>query len=183
MDTNAILKRADELFDDDRAQEAGAYLEKMAEQAVSEDRYGTAMSLFNELTGYYRNTGNLDAAWRCVDEIVRLIDLLDLWGTADAATAMLNIATVYKAAGDPAAALAIYKKCEPVFISENVGDRRLAGLYNNICATALETGRRDDALYYAEKAWRIAERVHMDGEGLEIVRKNYNAAKQAAVNV
>ena len=85
MDTNAILKRADELFDDDRAQEAGAYLEKMAEQAVSEERYGTAMSLFNELTGYYRNTGNLDAAWRCVDEIVRLIDLLDLWGTADAA--------------------------------------------------------------------------------------------------
>ena len=44
MDTNAILKRADELFDDDRAQEAGAYLEKMAEQAVSEERYGTAMS-------------------------------------------------------------------------------------------------------------------------------------------
>ena len=124
MDTNAILKRADELFDDDRAPEAGAYLEKMAEQAISEERYGTAMSLFNELTGYYRNTGNLDAAWRCVDEIVRLLDLLDLWGTADAATAMLNIASVYKAAGDPAAALAIYKKCEPVFMSENVGDRR-----------------------------------------------------------
>ena len=52
MDTNAILKRADELFDDDRAQEAGAYLEKMAKQAIAEERYGTAMSLFNELTGY-----------------------------------------------------------------------------------------------------------------------------------
>ena len=48
--------------------------------------------------------------------------------------------------------------------------------------TALETDRRDDALYYAEKAWNIAQRVHMDGESLELVRKNYNAAKQAAEN-
>lgn len=183
MDTNAILKRADELFDDDRPHEAGAYLEEMAKQAVAEKRYGTAMSIFNELTGYYRNTSDFDAAWRCVDEILKLIDILDLWGTADAATAMLNIATVYKAAGNHDAALAIYKKCEPIFISENVDDRRMAGLYNNICVTALETGRNDDAMFYAEKAWNIAKRVHMDGESLELVRKNYNAAKQAAGNV
>ena len=58
----------------------------------------------------------------------------------------------------------------------------MAGLYNNICVAALETRRHDDALYYAEKAWHIAERVHMDGESLEYVRKNYNAAKQAAEN-
>ncbi len=182
MDTNAILKHADELFDDDRPQEAGEYLRQMAEQAISERSYGTAMSLFNELTGYYRSVGDLDAAWRCVDKLIGLIDLLDLWGTSDAATAMLNIATVCKADGDPDSALAIYKKCEPIFISENVGDRRMAGLYNNICVTALETGRSEDALYYAEKAWHIAERVNMDGKDLELVRKNYNAAKKAAEN-
>lgn len=182
MDTNAILKYADELFEDDRPQDAGAYLQKMAEQALEEKHYGIAMSLYNELTGFYRHIKDFDSAWNCVEQIILLLDTLDLWGTVEAATAMLNIATVYKAAGLYDTAIAIYEKCEPIFLSEHVDDSRLAGLYNNICVLALETGRNEDALIYAEKAWHIAERVPMDGESLERVRKNYNAAKKAAEN-
>ena len=180
MDILEIFNRADELFDDDRPDEAGEYLARTAQQAYCDGNYSAALSIFNELTGYYRNSGNIDAAWLCVDKILELLDRLDLWNTAPAATSLLNIASVYRAAGMPTDAISIYKKCEPIFVSEGIGDKRLAGLYNNICTAALETGRSEDALYYAEKAWHIAQKVHMDGESLQKVHSNYIAARRAA---
>lgn len=179
MNANDILHQADLLFQADKPRQAGAYLEEMAGLAYEQQHYGTALSLYNELTGYYRNSGDLDGAWACAEKVIGLLDCLDLWGTADAATALLNIATVYKAAHLPEKALALYLQCEGIFRSQGIADARLAGLYNNICVTSMEAARYEDALLYGEKALQLSEQVPMVEEKRELVRENYYAAKQA----
>ena len=179
MNANDILHQADLLFQADKPRQAGAYLKKMASLAYEQQHYGTALSLFNELTGYYRNSGDLDGAWACAEKVIGMLDRLDLWGTADAATALLNIATVYKDARLPEKALALYLQCEGIFRSQGIEDARLAGLYNNICVTSMEAARYEYALLYGEKAFQLSERVPMAEEKRELVRENYYAAKQA----
>lgn len=179
MNVNDILHQADLLFQADKPRQAGEYLDKMAGLAYEQQHYGAALSLFNELTGYYRNIGDMDGAWACVEKVLGLLDRLDLWGTADAATALLNIATVYKAARLPEKALALYLQCEGIFRAQGIADARLVGLYNNICVTSMEAARYEDALLYGEKAFQLSERVPMAEGKRELVRENYYAAKQA----
>lgn len=179
MNLNDILHQADLLFQENKPRQAGEYLEEMAGLAYEQKHYGAALSLFNELTGYYRNSGDLDGAWACAEKLLALLDRLDLWGTADGATVLLNIATVYKAARLPEKALCLYLQCEDIFRSQGIADARLVGLYNNICVSSMEMARYEDALLYGEKALCLSKQLPMAEDKKALVRENYCAAKQA----
>ncbi|MBR2782929.1 MAG: tetratricopeptide repeat protein [Firmicutes bacterium] len=153
MDTESILRRADALFDADRAEDAVRFMEESLTEAEAEGDWQTRLALLNEVMGYYRSTGRLERAGTLAEQALDILAAHELEQTLAGATTRLNVATLRRAEGRPGEALSLYRQVELVYRQQGLSrDIRLGGLYNNMAVASLETGRRADAVSFSRAA-------------------------------
>ena len=62
MDIEAVIHGLDALFANRQSEQVEDYLSKYLEQALKEGDVGSAITIINELIGYYRDTSQYDKA-------------------------------------------------------------------------------------------------------------------------
>ncbi|MCQ2352726.1 MAG: tetratricopeptide repeat protein [Victivallaceae bacterium] len=114
------------------------------------------LSLLNELMGYYRMTGDPERGIPVVRDGLSLLKELHCADTASGGTILLNAATALKAFGDTQESLTCYAAASRAYgRSLAPGDKRFAGLFNNMAAAYLDNGEIRHAEVYYEKALDI----------------------------
>ena len=136
-----IIARCDELFNAGKGAETGAFLRQWRQQAqVSGDERGE-LSLLNELIGHYRMNCDPRRGKEAVNAALDLIKKLALSETLSAGTIMLNAATALQSFGETEEALTLYKESRRIYEKTlPPGDKRFAGLLNNMAAAYVEKG-------------------------------------------
>ena len=168
INVNEILRKIDELFEENRAKDAEKLmLDTLA--AASQEKDGAVMlHMLNELIGYYRQTSEIDKLLQVVENAISCAEQLGLKDTVPYATTVLNAANGYRAAGKKEESLKYYRIAEEIY-RKNLpeDDMQMAGLYNNQSLLYQELGDYESA----EKCLKNA---------LDIVAKN-NAGFETAV--
>ena len=153
-----LTERIDELFAQNKGQEAEALLKGCLEKALQEGRVEEAVPILNELIGYCRETSQTQRSYEYAELVLRILDMLQLKGTLPYATTLLNIANAYRAGGRLEDSLRNYEKVEEIYSGKLQQDDMLfASLYNNISLLYQEMEDFEAAKKALEKALVIVE--------------------------
>ncbi len=158
---NRVIEKLDEYLNVDNDYQAGERHLKywLAEAEYLQDESG-AFTVLNEMIGMYRKAGNKNAALRSAEKVLALTEQLGIGETVSGATAYLNAATARKAFGDPEGALPLYRRAKEIYEAGlEAGDRRLAGLYNNMALTLTDLKEYNEADALFHKALAILEKL------------------------
>ena len=158
--TGRVLDKLDEHFaKNDYAGAERHLLYWRGEADLGHDRRG-ALLIANELMGLYRKTGRLNEAKKEAETALSLAGELGVEEETAGGTALLNAATVYKAAGEPERSLALFQKARAV-LEKAAPDQPglLAGLYNNMALTLVDLARFDEAEELYDKALDLLTRT------------------------
>ena len=169
MQTETIIAEYDALLDRQQKEEARKVLEQGIRQAVEEEDDGALLTLLNEMIGYMRETSQVEASYRYAETALKLMDKMEIEGSAAYATTLLNIANAYRAGGRLEDSMGFYK--EVLKLYEELlprTDMLFASLYNNVSLLYQEQGDFEKARENLLKA-------------LEIVKVNENVAFEEAV--
>ena len=140
----AFLKELDACFTrEDLAAAGRCLLAWQARAAALGDRAGE-LSVCSEAVGYYRQTGDADAAAAAIDRALALVRETGCGGAVSGGTILLNCATTLKAFGRVEEALPLYAQAQRVFAAKlPANDPLQAGFYNNYALALQDVG--DDA--------------------------------------
>lgn len=141
------------------------------------EKRGTSASLtlYNELMGIYRKTGNEEKALGAVKNALQTVEELRLDGGIASATTYLNAATVLHAFGRAAEGLPLFEKARTIYEKAlPAGDARLGGLYNNMGTALVTLGRFREADTLYQRAISVMREVK-DGD-LEVAVTLLNMA-------
>ncbi|MBR4726450.1 MAG: tetratricopeptide repeat protein [Clostridia bacterium] len=155
----AFIKELDACFArEDLAAAGRCLLEWQARAAALGDRAGE-LSVCNEAVGYYRQTGDAQAANAAIDRALALVRETGCGETVSGGTILLNCATTMKAFGRAAEALPLYAQAQRVFAAKlPANDPLQAGLYNNLALALQDAGEPAQAEAAFLRAISITER-------------------------
>lgn len=165
MNIDAFFATLDSYFEKNEVDKIDSYLVSSLVQAKEEEDYAAYISICNEMIGFYRSTSAFEKAYTAAEDVLLLMEELKLDHTEHFATTLLNAATAYRAAGDYAYALRLYKQALQIY--EGIippEDYRYAGLYNNMSILLEKMEENEEAIDCAKKALAIMEKI----EGGEI---------------
>lgn len=172
MEINRIMQQSDALFAEGKGKEAAEYLEEQLRQAKDAGRWGAELPILSELMGYYRSKSLFDQALPRAERAMMLIRREELEDTVAAATTYLNVASVYRAMGNPVKAMELYLQTEKIYQAQNVQGNLLSGLYNNMCVAAMDLKEPELAEIYGEKAIEALEGNENFGQASGIIYSN-----------
>lgn len=133
MDINQVTKELDELFAQQKIEEIPQYLESHIAQAISENAQDVLLTLYNEIIGFYRETGQYALSIENCHKAVALMDGMGIQDTIPYATTLLNAANAHRAAGLLQESLDLYNKVRPIYVAQlNEDDMYFANFYNNL---------------------------------------------------
>ena len=165
MNIDAFFEELDSYFDKNEVEKIDGFLTASLEQAKEEEDYAAYISICNEMIGFYRSTSAFQKAYTAAEDVLLLMEELKLEHTEHFATTLLNAATAYRAAGDYAQALRLYRQALQIY--EGIippEDYRYAGLYNNMSILLEKMEENEESIACAKKALAIMETI----EGGEI---------------
>lgn len=165
MNIDAFFATLDAYFEKNEIDKIDPFLESSLAQAKEEEDYAAYISICNEMIGFYRSTSAFEKAYVAAEDVLLLMEELKLDHTEHFATTLLNAATAYRAGGDYAQALRLYKQALQIY--EGLippEDYRYAGLYNNMSILLEKMEENEEAIACARKALAIMEKI----EGGEI---------------
>lgn len=144
FDLQQFLNKLDEMYNNPSNLED--YLLNGTVQAEKNGDKGALLVILNELMGLYRVTSKYDKCRKYADKILELCRDLNLEGTVNYATALLNIATAYRVMKMYDEAEDYYRITSEIF-SEKLAlpDYRMATLHNNLSLLYSETNRFEQA--------------------------------------
>ena len=155
-----VIEKLDEHFHHKRFAEAERHLLYWLNEAESSGDLRGQFALQNELMGFYRKQGEKEKAIARAKAAVALIGALGNEGSVGAATAYVNVATVYQNFDMPRDALPWFEKALPIYEQSLApDDKRLGALYNNCGLTLAALGRFAEAKASYEKALSVMERA------------------------
>lgn len=153
----AALDRYLDKNDYDGALKTLLYWEEEAKK-IGDDR--GLLTVENELCGLYRKLSKKDEAYDACEKVLSLIDKLEVGKTVTAGTALLNVATVYKAFGEAQRGLPLFDRALEIYGANlREDDPAFGGLYNNKGLALCDLGRFDEALDCYKKAIEIMKNV------------------------
>ena len=156
IDVQRVIAKLDEYLSRNDYVGAERHLLYWLEEAKQGNDLRGEMSLREECMGLYRKLGRGKEAQANAARAIRLIDLLELRGTVSAATALLNVATVYKAFGRAAEAVPLFEEARKIYEEKlPADDSRIAGLYNNFALALVDLGRYEEAREMYGKALSV----------------------------
>ncbi len=155
-----IIEKADDYFSRNDYEGAGRhFLYWLKEATVYGDKRGE-FSIRNELLGLYRKTGKEKEAIEDAERVLDLIGEMGIDSEISAATAYVNIGTVYKTFKRFEDALSMFERAKPIYEKElKDDDGRLGGLYNNMALALCDLKEYPLARENYEKALSVMEKV------------------------
>lgn len=159
MEIQKVLEGLDRLFEKRQSGQVEEYLSGYLEQALQEKDAGSAITIINELIGFYRDTSQYDKARKYCQSLPAFLERVGLKDTIHYATSCLNIANAYRAAGEYALSLSFYEQVKKLY--ERLlepEDFRNASLRNNLSLLYQEMGEYDKACEALEQALTIVSR-------------------------
>ena len=158
---------SDELFNAGKSSQVGEHLRSWLQKAQEYGDKSGELSLWNELMGHYRMSGERSKGIDAVRKGIALIEELHLEQSVSAGTIFLNAATVLHAFGEFDEAFLLYGKCRQVYEKHLApDDGRFAGLYNNMAAVLADKG-----------AYKEAEKCYL--EALTLLKEKNNVLDSA----
>lgn len=175
MDTNRILEKLDIYFSKNDYVGAEKHLKYWLDEAVTTNDDRSSLLLCNELIGLSRKTNQKEQTFRYANTALELIKKLDMQQSVTAATTYINVATAYKAFGNPVESLPFFEQACSIYekyLSPN--DSRLGGLYNNMALTFSDLKHFKDAYDSYQKALTVMAKA--DKGELEMAITHLNIA-------
>lgn len=171
FDLQQFLNKLDDMYNSPAGLED--YLVNGTEQARNSGDKGAELVILNELMGLYRVTSKYDACAECADKILELCRELNLEGTINYATALLNIATAYRVMKKYDRSENYYRQVEEIFNEKlPLPDYRMATLHNNLSLLYSETDRLPQAKEELLKAMEMIK--SLDNSQVEIAITHTN---------
>lgn len=158
MDIENILQKFDEMLAQGQMQAAVDYLENKAAQCGEEGYSTLAITIFNELEGFWRVAGQKEKSYAAAETALGLISSCRLDGTIGHATTLLNYATAKAAFGEAGEALGLYDRVKEIYEAQlPADDYRYAALYNNMAQSLLRMNDAKRAGEYFAKSLAMLE--------------------------
>lgn len=160
MDIENILHKYDEMAASGQMQAAVEYLEKKAAECVEDGENASAITIFNELEGFWRVAGEKEKSYAAAEAALGLISSGEMEGSIGHATTLLNYATAKTAFGEAKEALELYDRVEKIYdwqLPED--DYRYAGLYNNMAQSLLRVNEVKTAGEYFAKSLALLKKM------------------------
>ena len=133
MDINQVTQELDALFAQEKVDEIPQYLESHIAQAIEEDAKDVLLTLYNEIIGFYRETGQYDQSIANCHKAIALMDDMGIQDTIPYATTLLNAANAHRAAGLLQESLELYNRVRPIYVAQlDEDDMYFANFYNNL---------------------------------------------------
>lgn len=168
---NEILAHIDGLIRESRLSEVESYMNSELENARSEKAYDVAITLLNEMCGFFRDTGKMSKAIDCCLESEKLMDDMGIGKTKERAAAYINTANVYRAEGSLDKSYDYFEKAYEIL--EICGDDQLySSYYNNLSLLHQNADRFEDSVECLKKALYIADQKLGDEIRVAISRTN-----------
>lgn len=132
MDIHSILTNYDAMFGKYPLPDIEAYLYENINEAKEQTETGVLFTLLNEMIGFCRDTTQKEKALKYCTELIQLLDVMQLQGSFEYATALLNIANAYRAFGLLKESLEMFGQVEQLYKQKlDAKDFGYANLYNN----------------------------------------------------
>ena len=164
MDIKQTLSQLDKLLEQQDMAGAARFLDRMAEQAEFEDDTTARLTLYNEIIGFHRVSGNREKSYGAADKALALLREKGMDVTIHYATTLLNYATARVIFRELPEALALYREVEALYAQLlDPIDYRNASLYNNISQALLKAGKVEEGGAYLEKSLSVLEQLNEDG--------------------
>lgn len=133
MDINQVTEELDALFAQKKIDEIPQFLESHIAQAIAEGANDVLLTLYNEIIGFYRETGRYDLSIEYCHRAIALIEDMGIQDTIPCATTLLNAANAHRAAGMLQESLELYNKVRPIYVAQlDEDDMYFANFYNNL---------------------------------------------------
>lgn len=133
MDIQKVIEGLDALYADRKSEKVEDYLSANLEQALAERDVGSAITIINELIGFYRDASQYDKAQAYCEKLLPFMERAGLKDTIHYGTSCLNIANAYRASGNLETSLQYYQWC--LISMKKYWKRRISGMpvYIIIC--------------------------------------------------
>ena len=133
MDINQVTEELDELFAQQKIDEIPQFLESHIAQAIEVGAKDVLLTLYNEIIGFYRETGQYDLSIQNCHKAIELMDDMGIQDTIPYATTLLNSANAHRAAGLLQESLELYNRVRPIYVAQlDEDDMYFANFYNNL---------------------------------------------------
>ncbi len=159
MGIDEIRELIDRLYAQGDAQKAEEVLISTAGAAAEEGDDYLLLQILNELIGHYRETGEWEKAFEISDRALMIAGNVFPEASIPYATTLLNVASMYRAAGRLSEARSLYHKVEQIYaVTLDAYDMLYASLYNNEALLCQEEGEFSKAKALLLKALEIDRR-------------------------
>lgn len=160
MDINRFFDGLSAIFASGQNEQVSAYLRTSLAEAEAAGDDEAAVTVLNEMIGYFRITSNHTESTKAAERAISLMRRLGYENTIHYGTTLLNAATAHKAAGDRSKALELFNAALAIYLRElPAEDERLAALYNNLSAIHQDAGEYKKSAEYLEKAADILLKI------------------------
>lgn len=158
MNIEFVLKGLDDLFAKRESEKIEGYLSSHIEQALKEGDAGSAVTLINELIGYYRDTSMYDKAEIYCEKLIPFMERAGIVDGIAYGTSHLNIANAYRASGKLEWSMNHYEQVFAIYDGIlDKKDMRYASLYNNLALLYQEMKDYDKACKALHSALEIVK--------------------------
>ncbi|MBO6119124.1 MAG: tetratricopeptide repeat protein [Lachnospiraceae bacterium] len=160
IDMERIKYKLDMHFDKKEFDQAERLINYWLVEAKNGNNKKAELELQNEYMGFLRKMNRREDAIFHAEKALEIVRELKLDRTVGGATIFLNVATVYKAFGNPNTAMSFFTKAKEVY-DQNLkeDDKLFAGLYNNMALAAVDLKQYDAAENYYKKAISIMKGI------------------------
>ncbi len=157
MNVQSVLSHLDWLLEEKQLDQVEPYLTRQLEEARQEGDAGAALTLLNELAGFYRSTSQTEKSLEMADQALKAIGDMGLAGTAPHGTTLINAATAYRAAGDLSRAADLYQEALATLQLLGETGYPLASLLNNMSQVYQALEQHQEAISCLEQAMEILQ--------------------------
>lgn len=160
MNIEEFFTELDGYFQKNELDKVDPFLTGSLERAKEEEDYASYIAIGNEMIGFYRSVSMFQKAFDIAEDVLLLMEELQLENTEHFATALVNTATAYRAAGKAEQAYRYYQQALQIYsrlLPE--GDYRFAGLYNNMSILLEQMGENEEAITLLQKALDIVRKL------------------------
>ena len=176
MDINKFYNTLDEFYASKESFKAENYMQNCLEDARFAGDYGALVLICNELGGYYRAVGRHEEGVPLYMLAIDCLKALNMLGSENHATTLINQATNFAVWGKPTEALSIFEEARQILEALGIEiDFTVATLHNNMSILCQDMDDLNSALKHLNKALEIL--CQLDDTAIEVATTYTNMAQ------
>lgn len=157
MDIKCVLEELDFLSGLKQEDSVESFLFSKAEEAIKESDSGALLSILNEMVVFYKKVGRYKDCIKICERILKLADEMELNGSIEYGSLLLNIAVAYSDVNKLEEAKAFYLQVLPCFEGQvERKDQRWSCLYLNMSELYRKLQEWNQSIVCLKKAFEIA---------------------------